>query len=497
MNHKQIRSQSNLVAINLIEELVVAIIKSECVFFCGAGISLNSGLPIIYGTTDRQYDINRYSGLADNILQKLGLDDAEIDIVRNSNIPFELLIEIIADETDIGRIIDIFKLGEPNTNHFLLAKLAKRGYVKTIFTTNFDSLIEEAFVAEGLIENKDYEVIFKDADYVSIDWDDDKLRLVKLHGSISDPSDMAITIKKIAERQYEPNKQEALSYLFSEGSHKSLIILGYSCSDVFDINPAIESIKRNRKRIYHVEHRSSNTSECSTFPAKENIGKKGDKNPFKKYLGSRLFIDTNEFTKQLWKRCLNVEYFYTRHSHTDEPWRRLVEQWSCNAMGASDMETKYHLAALLFWNIARFELAIKYWEKALQLSVGANDDVLVASHTGNIGLAYRDLGDYEKAIGHFTEALKIAKSTNSRAVERRQISNLGGTYRIIGNPQQAIKYHKIALQIAKDIVFKKGIGVSLGNLGICYDSIGDYKRAVCYYKNSIKIASATSHKFCP
>jgi tetratricopeptide (TPR) repeat protein len=337
-------------------------------------------------------------------------------------------------------------------------------------------------------------VIFKDAAYDSLDWDDDKIRLIKLHGSIRDPGDMAITIKKIAERQYDPNKQGVLNYLLSKGPHKSVIILGYSCSDVFDINPTIESIKRNRKSIYHVEHRSSNTAECSTFPTLENIGKKGDKNPFKKYPGARIFIDTNELVKRIWKRCLNEDYLYTPPSNTEESWKRFVEEWSHNAKETSDMETKYHLAAQLFWNIARLELAIKYWEKALQLSVDINDEVLIASYTGNIGLAYRDLGHYKKAIKYFSEALKIAQCIDNRAVERRQISNLGGTYRILGNPQQAIKYHKKALRIAEDLELKKGIGVSLGNLGICYDSIGDYKRAVHYYTKSIQIAGALGDK---
>ena len=487
-------SQSNLVINNCIEKLAVAVTRSECVVFCGAGISLNSDLPIIYGPTDKQRGITHYSGLADNILKLLGLDDLEIDIIRNSNLPFELIVEKLAEETNIENILDIFCLGEPNINHFLLAKLAKKGYLTTIFTTNFDTLIEKAFVAEGLVENEDYEVIFRDAAYASLDWDDDKLRLIKLHGSIHDQSNMAITIKKIATQQYDSNKRQALKYLLSKGPHKSVIILGYSCSDVFDISPSIESIRRDHKSIYYVEHRSSDAPECPSPSILENIAKKDKKNPFKMYPGSRIIIDTDEFIKRIWKHCLNEDYLYTPPSNTKESWKRLVEQWSLTADETSDIDTKYHLAALLFWNIAQFELAIKFWEKALQLSVDVNDEDLIAAHTGNIGLAYRDLGDFKKAIGQFNKALRIAQSTNNRAVERRQISNLGATYRILGNTQQAIKWHKKALKIAKDIDFKEGIRVGLGNLGICYDSIGQHKKAVRYYTNSIRIAKVLGNK---
>jgi hypothetical protein len=45
----------------------------------------------------------------------------------------------------------------PNTNHRWLAKLVRAGKLKTIYTTNFDQLIENALLIEGLEPKRDYD----------------------------------------------------------------------------------------------------------------------------------------------------------------------------------------------------------------------------------------------------------------------------------------------------------------------------------------------------
>ena len=106
-------------------ELNTGIKQKEIIFFCGAGISRHSGLPLA-------------NDLVQAILAKLDILPEEIETITNSGLPFEAFIETLIDNSEPNQIIEIFDLGKPNTNHFLLAKLAKAGYVTTIFTTNFD-----------------------------------------------------------------------------------------------------------------------------------------------------------------------------------------------------------------------------------------------------------------------------------------------------------------------------------------------------------------------
>ncbi len=96
-------------------------------------------------------------------------------------------MEAISENTDISKILDIYKFGEPNTNHILIAKLAKKGHLKTIFTTNFDLLIEKALENEGLKRDKDFEVYSDEEQFSRIDFDDignKPIRVFKIHGSI-------------------------------------------------------------------------------------------------------------------------------------------------------------------------------------------------------------------------------------------------------------------------------------------------------------------------
>ena len=131
--------------------------EGEFAIFCGAGISRNSGLPLA-------------NDLKQSILGKLPIDKKDIDEVMNSNLPFEAFMEILSENTNISKIIDIFKRGEPNTNHIMIARFCKKGYLRTIFTTNFDLLIENALEKEGLRENVDFKRYFNEEHFSEIDY---------------------------------------------------------------------------------------------------------------------------------------------------------------------------------------------------------------------------------------------------------------------------------------------------------------------------------------
>lgn len=93
------------------------------VLFCGTGISKNSGLPL-------SNELKLY------ILEKLFVDkniNSEKDIkkIMKSNLPFEAFMEIISENNGISDILDMLISGKPNTNHIMISKLAKKGYLRT------------------------------------------------------------------------------------------------------------------------------------------------------------------------------------------------------------------------------------------------------------------------------------------------------------------------------------------------------------------------------
>src|SRR5688572_26325728 len=99
--------------------------RGKCAIFCGAGVSFDSGLPIV-------------TQLLSYMFEKMELSETLSNKIIESNLPFEAIMATIQEEASINEILDIFEGGEPNTSHIFLAKLVKYGYINTICSTNFD-----------------------------------------------------------------------------------------------------------------------------------------------------------------------------------------------------------------------------------------------------------------------------------------------------------------------------------------------------------------------
>ena len=101
----------------------------------------------------------------------------------------------------------------------LLAKLAIAGKVKTIVTTNFDKLIENAIKKTLVQQHKhdsfDYDVIYRENDFKNIDWALDRCRLIKIHGSIDDPRAMAATLSSVAKKELSAARGEIIRHVFN------------------------------------------------------------------------------------------------------------------------------------------------------------------------------------------------------------------------------------------------------------------------------------------
>ena len=156
-------------------------------------------------------------------------------------------VQTLTDESSVDDILEIFSKGEPNTNHILIAELVKLGLIRTVLTTNFDTLIEKALENIGLKKGINYNVFSTEKEFENINWSSDLIKIIKIHGCISNKKEMAITLSLVAKRTINQHKNKAISSFFSNAINPNVLVLGYSCSDLFDISPIIESIKVNQK----------------------------------------------------------------------------------------------------------------------------------------------------------------------------------------------------------------------------------------------------------
>jgi tetratricopeptide (TPR) repeat protein len=132
--------------------------------------------------------------------------------------------------------------------------------------------------------------------------------------------------------------------------------------------------------------------------------------------------------------------------------------------------------------------AISYYEQDLEIAREIGDRQGEGSALGNLGLAYRALGDTNKAISYQEQYLQIAREIGYRRGEGNALGSLGLVYHVLGDTNKAISYQEQYLQIVREIGDRQGEGTALGNLGTAYSVLGETNKAISYYEQRLQIA---------
>ena len=109
------------------------------------------------------------------------------------------------------------------------------------------------------------------------------------------------------------------------------------------------------------------------------------------------------------------------------------------------------------------------------------------AHLGNLGNAYRNLGQYQQAIDYHTQALAIRREIGDKRGEANDLGNLGIAYSSLGQTEQAIDYYSQALKITREIGDRLNESIWLNNFGVVYVNLEDYDKAIAYYEQALVI----------
>jgi tetratricopeptide (TPR) repeat protein len=131
---------------------------------------------------------------------------------------------------------------------------------------------------------------------------------------------------------------------------------------------------------------------------------------------------------------------------------------------------------------------ISWAETALSAARKLNDRSMQGVHLGNMGIAYKNLGDARKAIEFHEQALAIAREIGDRRGEGNVMGNMGLAHANLGDARKAIEYYEQRLVIAREIGDRRGEGNALGNMGLAYAALGDARKAIEYYEQHLAIA---------
>lgn len=406
--------------------------------FCGAGISNGSGLPLAN-------DLKRY------ILERLLSDTAEVQEIMSAELPFELFLETIVTEEGLYfKLLDLYTCGVPNPTHTFIAKLVKFGLLKKIVTTNFDLLIEKAFLTEGLVENVHYQRFYLDEHFSALDSQtiekslNGKAGLFKIHGSADDAKSVRTTLERVASKLLSAKTRNVLCDIFSRGDNERVILMGYSCSDIFDVNPIIQSIEPGQgKALLFVDHVDQKKEPDGA--SIEGFRKKALKEPFHHFRGERVCCDTDLLVKNSWMNLADVFGTYKSDVSVFD-WVPHVDSWYADL--AQDEALVSYLAGKLFSKISNFDKAEYYYLKALD-----------GIENGNQALRFN---------------CYVA---------------LGETHKRRGYPREAIKYYEKALEATRrgKEGQQKGVANCYSGLAECYGSIGDGNRALQFFFEAIRL----------
>jgi len=457
---------------DIINIITSKIKNQEIAIFCGAGISYNSGLPLVN-------NLLRY------ILNVIEVNEIDSEKILQSNLPFEAFIQTLSGESDVNDLLDIFSKGKPNNTHRFIALLIKLGFVKNIITTNFDTLIEQALSEIGFEKENHFDVYSSDKDFEKIDWDYTRIKIIKIHGCISNKDEMEITLDLIARRFISQNKHNIISSFFSKKINQNVLFLGYSCSDLFDITPQINSILNNQSEIIFIEHSVDDTNFCV-----EEVSKKEFKNPFYKYKGLRFYVNTDILVNKFWEKFSSEDY--PTYPLVNIDWKTNINAWIIKGIKYSEA-IKNQLKAKLFYDIGEYNISIETWEQGLAIAQKEKNQLFFYAQLGNLGMAFNAIGKFNEAKKCLEESSKACKDIGNIQGEISQLQALGNIYRNLGDFENAITVFERAVFLAEDH-FLESLCPSLGNLATVYNQTKNFEKALDVLQKGLAIALTTGNK---
>lgn len=470
-------------------ELISCIKKGPVAVFLGAGVSIMppSNLP----------DGNQLKcDIFDAIISKEKLSESLMENARSVLAKFrpEYFLHIIDEWQGIKwrPLLQFMLEAKMNTNHNIVAYLAQKKILHYILTTNYDTLIEDAFRKYGLPIN----LHFRDQHFDNF-YEDDKLpSIFKIHGSLVDDAGVSSvdtilgSMKEIA-TSLPQCKTELLKYVIE---NFVVIFLGYSGLDEFDIYPVL--MQSNAKRIIWVSH--NDISDPYYIQSFEQVKKQGKHD----HIDALIMKNKGSFRIHYY-----TPLFLSQLSELTTGHRFDIAQYHSVQLRKSGMITPsrhpYQLIGLLLlcsrkWQKAAdaFELALKCTQK----NTHYHSYIIPEIYRG-IGICKKELGNFVYARDSFKKALNILDLTYSdlnndapTQTYQHHFSMMSQTCEDIGltllaekDFDEAIDWMHQAISWSKRMVLPKQtefLARNYGNLGIIHKDRGkdqkDYEDAYYY-----------------
>jgi tetratricopeptide (TPR) repeat protein len=140
------------------------------------------------------------------------------------------------------------------------------------------------------------------------------------------------------------------------------------------------------------------------------------------------------------------------------------------------------------------ELALKYGEKALNMSRISSDKLKEATALKNIATIHLFQSNYPKAESYFAAAISINNSINNPKGLSGCYNNLGLVKELKGEFDLAMEYYFKSLAINEKIDNKSGVASCQTNIGNIFQKQGNYRKSIEYYIQALKTKEEINDK---
>ncbi|MFX1237515.1 MAG: tetratricopeptide repeat protein [Promethearchaeota archaeon] len=469
--------------------------SGKLTFLVGAGCSADppSNLPLGREMIEA---IVRYSCAESEVEEILSID----------GLRFEQVVEIVRENFDKGlKIIDYYEqCVSSNQQHFFLVEMLKKGHF--VMTTNFDFLIECALMESGVPQDEIVPVItrknYENRKYQNPTslFKNGKKGIYKIHGSTKnivtgeDTRESLVTTMQAFGRgkegesvfQLEPFKRPALNFL-SDG--RSLVVMGYSGSDDFDVVPTLKALK-NLNKVLWINHTKEDDGIEKIYEIESKDFQKA-KIP-NKVLQILVEIHDAHNTRGVYRVDANTNRLIRGSNQVFqnvslEQFALSPVMWFEKEINPPNEYQKYHIPHMIYTSLNASDKAMSCCNKILELAENKKSEPWKAMAFNNIGSVLQERGDLDGALKHFRKALVIAERLDDLRAKAVMIANIGSLLYDRGELNEALKFYREGLAIDKKLSNASGKATKLNNIGKVLMQKGKLGEALKHYRKALAI----------
>ena len=150
------------------------------------------------------------------------------------------------------------------------------------------------------------------------------------------------------------------------------------------------------------------------------------------------------------------------------------------------VEARYNYAMTMFQN-NQYERAVDILDDAMLIARKERDNSGMAGINNCYGIIYARWAKYNIALGYFEKALELRAKEDNLDEESKLLQNIGLVHSQNVQLEKALDYYNRALDIKRELDDKRGIATTLYNTSLVYRRIGDFYKAINYSIEAIDL----------